>query len=64
MHTYLKKLTTFVILRSDFDGFKDLYAIELHLGNETKEFWLFLFNELIDRNRAGGFFLINFLKEV
>ena len=55
----VKKLTTFVILGFDFEGFKDLYAIELHVGNETKEFWLSLFNKLIDRGLLNPLFVIS-----
>jgi transposase-like protein len=55
----VKKLTTFVILGFDFEGFKDIYAIELHIGNETKEFWLSVFNKLIDRGLKNPLFVIS-----
>ena len=55
----VKKLTTFVILGFDFEGFKDLYSLELHVGNETKEFWLSVFNRLIDRGLKNPLFVVS-----
>jgi len=55
----VKKLTTFVVLGFDFEGFKDLYAIELNLGNESKEYWLSVFNRLINRGLKCPLFVVS-----
>ena len=55
----VKKMTTFVILGFDFNGFKDIYSIELHIGNESKEFWLSAFNKLISRGLTNPLFLVS-----
>lgn len=55
----VKKMTTFSVLGFDFEGFKDLYAIEFSIGNETKEFWLQVFNKLIDRGLKCPLFVVS-----
>ena len=55
----VKKLTAFVTLGFDFEGFKDIFAIELYQGNETKEFWLSFFNKLLDRGLKNPLFVVS-----
>lgn len=45
----IKKLTIFSVLGIDFNGKKDLLGIYFILGNETKEEWLKVLNDLIRR---------------
>jgi transposase-like protein len=55
----VKKMTTFSVLGFDFNGFKDLYSIEFNIGCETKEYWLQVFNRLIDRGLKHPLFVVS-----
>ena len=43
------KAVVYLVIGIDFDGNKDLYSIEFITGNENKESWLRVFNNLINR---------------
>ena len=43
------KAVIYLVLGIDFEGKKDLYAVEFLKGNENKEGWLQIFNKLVSR---------------
>ena len=43
------KSVIYLVIGIDFEGKKDLYAVEFLKGNETKEGWLQIFNKLVSR---------------
>jgi transposase-like protein len=45
----VRKMTAFVAIGVDFRGHKELVGLYIHLGHESKEFWLQTLNDLIDR---------------
>lgn len=45
----VKKTITYVVQGIDFTGKKDIYGIYIYRGNENKEFWLMVLNNIIER---------------
>lgn len=45
----VKKTITYVVQGIDFTGKKDVYGIYTYKGNENKEFWLMVLNNIVDR---------------
>jgi len=45
----VRKVVCFVVLGIDFEGLKDLWGVYVHSGSESKEYWLTVFNDLIER---------------
>jgi len=43
------KSVIYLVIGIDFEGKKDLYAVEFLKGNESKEGWLQIFNKLVSR---------------
>jgi putative transposase len=55
----VKKMAAYTVLGVDFNSFKDLFGIYISPGNESKEAWLKVLNDLIDRGLKRPLFIIS-----
>ena len=55
----VRKVVCFVVLGIDFEGLKDLWGVYVHTGSESKEYWLTVLNDLIERGLKRPLYVIS-----
>ena len=55
----VRKVACFVVLAIDFEGLKDLWGVYVLSGNESKEYWLQVLNDLIERGLKRPLYIVS-----
>jgi transposase-like protein len=55
----VRKIVCFVVLGIDFDGLKDLWGVYVLAGGESKEYWLTVLNDLVERGLKRPLYVVS-----
>ena len=55
----VRSAVCFVVLGVDYTGKKDLWGLYVHSGNENKDYWLMVLNDLIDRGLKRVLYVVS-----